>query len=545
MRASIPHRQEREAYGWYPRVTTLPQATRSIMKHFLHSLIVIVVVTLLGIFMLSTPRPSSATNGIPVFSHVFQIVMENHEYSSVIGNSSAPYTNSLAQQYGLATNYYGIRHPSLPNYLAMIGGDTFGITSDCTTCFVNATNLVDRLEGAGKSWKAYMESMPSPCFVGDSGQYVQRHNPFIYFDDIRTNTARCNKIVPFTQFTTDIQNNSLPNYAWITPNLCNDTHDCGVSTGDTWLKTWVPKILASPAWQQNGVLFITYDEGSSSAGCCTYATGGHIVTLVISPLGKAAYQSTVAYDHYSLLHTVENAWGLSELGKTTCACSPPMSDFFGGSAPTPTRTGTATNTPTIRPTSTPTPSGTTPVFSNGFESGNLAAWTSSSGLIVQSVTVHTGSFAAQGNTTNGATYAKKTLPASYSGGYGRVYINLLSFTSQVNLLRFRTAADGSIAYLYVDTAGKLNLRNDAGAATFTSTTPVGSGWHALELHAVINSATSTTEVWLDGVKINALSVTTNLGTTAIGRFQIGEVQSGRTYNVIFDDAVFDIRRIGV
>lgn len=203
-----------------------------------------------------------------------------------------------------------------------------------------------------------------------------------------------------------------------------------------------------------------------------------------------------------------------------------------------------TNTPTntaVPPTNTPAP-GT--IFSDGFESGNLTAWTSSGGLTVQTGVVHSGTYAAQGNTTVGATYAKKTLPSTYTDAYARVYFNILSQASQVNVLRFRTAADGSIAYLYVDTAGKLALRNDAGATTFTSTTIVGSGWHALEFHATI-SATGATEVWLDGVKIPALSVSTNLGTTAIGRLQIGEVQSGRTYNLLLDDAGFNTAPIGL
>ncbi len=307
--------------------------------------------------------PSLATNNsIPAFSHVFEIVMENHEASSIIGSSSAPYMNSLAQKYGLATNYYGIRHPSLPNYLALIGGDTFGITSDCTTCFVNAPNLVDQFEGAGKSWKAYMESMPKPCYIGDSGSlYRQKHNPFIYFDNIRKNTVRCNNIVPLTQFDTDLQNQTVPDYVWITPNMCNDMHDCSVSTGDTWLKTWVGKILASPAWQQNGVLFITFDEGSTNAGCCIVAAGGKIVTLVISPLGKPSYQSSIAYDHYSLLRTIEEAWGLPLLANAGCDCSASMLDFFRSAPSTPTATATptepptATATPTEPPTATATP----------------------------------------------------------------------------------------------------------------------------------------------------------------------------------------------
>ena len=164
---------------------------------------------------------------------------------------------------------------------------------------------------------------------------------------------------------------------------------------------------------------------------------------------------------------------------------------------------------------------------------------------MQSAMVHSGTYAAQGNTTNGNTYAKKTLPTNYTDGYGRIYFNLASYSSQVNLLRYRTSADVSIAYLFVNTSGKLGLRNDTAATTITSATSVGSGWHALEFHVVINGASSTTEVWLDGIKVNDLSITTNLGTTAIGRLQIGEVMTGRTYNVIFDDVIFDTQQIGL
>lgn len=147
----------------------------------------------------------------------------------------------------------------------------------------------------------------------------------------------------------------------------------------------------------------------------------------------------------------------------------------------------------------------------------------------------------------GNTYAKKTLAATYTDAYARIYFNLISFTSQVNLLRLRTAADGSLVYLFVSTTGKLSLRNDVGLVTFTSTTSVtsGSGWHALELHCVINGTSSTTEVWLDNVKINDLSITTNIGTTPIGKFQIGEVQNARIYNVVFDDVAFNTVRIGL
>ena len=195
-----------------------------------------------------------------------------------------------------------------------------------------------------------------------------------------------------------------------------------------------------------------------------------------------------------------------------------------------------------------TPGTRTFVFSDGFETGNLSKWTTNGGLTVQSTIKNTGSFAAQGNTTNGATYAKKLLSTTYTDGYFRIYFYLASgYSSQVNVLRYRTAADGSMGYLFVSTTGQLSLRNDVSAVTTTSATSVSSdAWHALELHLVVNGTSSSTEVWLDNVKINDLSLgAQNWGTTAIGKVQIGEVQTGRIYNVIFDDAAFDTLRIGL
>src|SRR5262249_13637764 len=148
------------------------------------------------------------------------------------------------------------------------------------------------------------------------------------YDDIRLNPTRCAKIVPFTQFAQDLSANSVPNFAWITPNTCHDMHDCAITEGDTWLQTVVPSILASPAWRQNGALFILFDEGTTLAGCCTYAVGGKTARLVISPLGKPAYQSPVASAHFSLLRTIEETWGLPPLKNASCDCSPPMADFF-------------------------------------------------------------------------------------------------------------------------------------------------------------------------------------------------------------------------
>lgn len=325
------------------------------MHRFIKGSLATLLVSACALVFWPIPAPA-ATATIPAFSHIFIIVLENKESSTIIGNAEAPYFNQLAQTYGLATQSHGQRHPSLPNYLALTSGSTHGITSDCTTCFIDAPTIVDQLEAAGHPWKAYIESMPSPCFVGNKGKlYQQKHNPFIYYDTIRTNPMRCANIVPFDTFSADLQANVLPDYVWITPNMCNDMHNCPVSTGDAWLKTWVPQILRSPAWQQDGLLLITFDEGSSKAGCCTNAVGGRIPTLVISPLGKPAYRSSVAYDQYSLLRTVEEAWGLPLLANAASSRSPNLSDFFVQPASVPTITATAPSTPLLTAPTTSTP----------------------------------------------------------------------------------------------------------------------------------------------------------------------------------------------
>jgi hypothetical protein len=197
--------------------------------------------------------------------------------------------------------------------------------------------------------------------------------------------------------------------------------------------------------------------------------------------------------------------------------------------------------------STPAPA-TTPAngvpFQNGFEAG-LTGWTSSSGLAVQSFTVHSGGFAAEGNTPNGATYAKKTLTIPVRDGYARVYFNVKSAASQVNLLRMRSTGSVSLGYAFVSASGQVGFRNDIAATTAMSSAVAGPGWHWIELHLLVNGTVSTNDVWLDGTPLTDISsAMTNLGTSPITEFQIGEVQTGRTYDVVFDDAAFGTQRIG-
>ena len=277
--------------------------------------------------ILPTSTRAASTEYLPNFSHVVIVVMENKEYGEIIGNPNAPYINQLARGFALVRNFYAIRHPSLPNYLALIGGSTFGIESDCTDCHVGATNLVDQLEKRGISWKGYMEGMPNPCYRGaSSGRYAKKHNPFMYFDDIANRPGRCHKVVPLSQLFTDIRGHRLPRFVFITPDLCHDMHDCSIAAGDRFLHSLVPRVLA--ALEPNGVLFLTFDEGESDLGCCQVARGGRIVTIVAGPAARRGARSTLSYSHYSVLRTIEDAWGLPRLRRAACACSRPLSAFF-------------------------------------------------------------------------------------------------------------------------------------------------------------------------------------------------------------------------
>lgn len=260
--------------------------------------------------------------GLPAFSHIFLIVMENKGYNQIIESPAAPYLNSLAARYALATHYVAIDHPSVSNYLALFAGNTFTgpINDNCSTCYVDAPNLADQIESSGRTWKGYMEDLPSPCFLGySSGLYVMRHNPFPYFADIRTNLARCNRIVPYTQMATDLAEGTVPNFSWITPNLCDDMHNCSVSKGDAWLARNVPPILGSSAFRNGGVMFITWDEDE-------FTSFNQIATLVISPKAVPGFRSTVAENHYNLLRTIEVSWGLPPLGGAAGKVA--MSEYF-------------------------------------------------------------------------------------------------------------------------------------------------------------------------------------------------------------------------
>lgn len=278
-----------------------------------------------------TPTPSTATptttspseSGVPAFSHIYLIVMENKEYETIVGNARAPYLNSLIAQYGLATNYTAITHPSEPNYFALFSGSTQGATAD-GVYNLDGKNLADQLEAHGKTWKIFAENVPPNCFTGvvgqdgidGSGVYARKHNPAISFTDISHSPVRCANITDFAHF-----DPAAANYALIIPNLCHDMHDCSVTAGDRFLNGFVPKILNSPTWQNDSVLFITWDEGTTNLG-----GGGRVPLLVISNQVSKGFQSAIPYNHYSLVRTVQDAWGLGCLNETCQANH--LAEFF-------------------------------------------------------------------------------------------------------------------------------------------------------------------------------------------------------------------------
>jgi phospholipase C len=263
---------------------------------------------------------------VPDFKHIIVIFFENHEFDTVIGNSTMPNYNRYAEGATLLTQYYAITHPSLPNYLAVFGGDTFGISSDCETCFVSAPNLMDQVEASGRTWRAYFQDMPHPCFVMDTAIYVQKHNPFMYFDSIRLDATRCDRsVVPFPQLETDLAVGTLPDFVYIMPNSCVSTDDiysdpdCNLSLADGWLGGVMGMLrdyLDPRAATEPYLIVLTWDEGQGSHSCCGLPAqaGGRVPTVLISPLAKNGFQDATPYTHYSLLKTIESAWGLAYLG---------------------------------------------------------------------------------------------------------------------------------------------------------------------------------------------------------------------------------------
>jgi hypothetical protein len=306
--------------------------------------------------------PTAQASGKP--GHVFVINLENKNYDEAWGaDSAAPYLSKTLRTQGvLLTQYYGIDHNSHPNYLAQISGQSSNAMTrlDCpiyakfrqtgtsepgqvdgTGCVYPASvpTLAGQLSSVGKTWKGYMEDMGAPCQhpelgakddhhkakVGD--QYATRHNPFVYFEEITSSPDCQNNVVDYSHFADDLKSADLtPNLSYITPSLCNDGHDTpcvdgrpgGLESADSWLQQQVPAILDSPAFKQDGMLVITFDETeakiSAPSGVPGGTAGGRVGALVISPFTKGGTTSDTTYNHYSLLASIEDIFSVPRLG---------------------------------------------------------------------------------------------------------------------------------------------------------------------------------------------------------------------------------------
>ncbi|MGN6378147.1 MAG: alkaline phosphatase family protein [Gaiellales bacterium] len=273
--------------------------------------------------------PCAGAAAPATYKHVITIMEENHAYSSIIGSSQAPYENSLATACGLAKEYYAESYPSLPNYIALTSGTIPASVAnrDCLpsgSCTTGATSIFDQVGSSG--WKVYAESMPSNCYRKNTsnGLYLPRHTAAPYYT--RQNSACGSQMVPLGGLSSgalasDLASGTLPKYSFVVPNATNDMHGGCVSCGDTWLSNWVPKIIASPAYQNGSTaIFITFDSDNGSAG-------NHIPAIVVSPSVAPGTTSSTRFTHYSLLRTTEDLLGIgSHLGKA--AGAPSMRSAF-------------------------------------------------------------------------------------------------------------------------------------------------------------------------------------------------------------------------
>ena len=273
----------------------------------------------------STSAPSPSVSGVSsnrpcvgaaqpaTWEHVIWIWFENKPSTSIIGSPDASYITTLAASCALAMDYHGITHPSLPNYLAATSGSTNGVADDGGPAAhpLAGPSLFGQVGAAGKEWRSYEESMPSPCALASSGTYAVKHNPAAYFTAVRTDCARWD--VGLDQLTADLGADHLPAFALVTPDLCHDMHSCSVSAGDTWLRRTLPTLLSSSIYAHGTTaILITWDEDDS-------AHGNRVPLLVVAPSVAPQTRIGAKLDHYSLLRTTEQMLGLPFLGSAAQA----------------------------------------------------------------------------------------------------------------------------------------------------------------------------------------------------------------------------------
>jgi hypothetical protein len=289
------------------------------MKHLILRISLTIALLIGALPIVST----SAGTTVPAYQHVFFVIMENHARAQIIGKACCPYINSLASADEQSSNYFAVSHPSLPNYMALSGGAVL-ISQDCTNCTTSATPITQEMDAAGKSWAIYMDGATSNCDLGNSTDVD--HDPFVHYTSIRNNTAYCDAhVLKYTQLASDLTSATTTRaFTWITPNDCHNMHSCKPAKGDAWLKANLPIIFASPAWTtQHSLLVLTWDEDDGSHG-------NNVAFIAVSSDGtthSGGYISTVKYNHYSWLKTLEVMWNLAPLQSNDSNASA-MYDLF-------------------------------------------------------------------------------------------------------------------------------------------------------------------------------------------------------------------------
>jgi phosphatidylinositol-3-phosphatase len=250
-------------------------------------------------------------------AHLIVVVEENHAFEQIIGSPAAPFLNRLAAHGTLLTHYHAIAHPSLPNYVALLSGGTGRIRSDCLHCTISGPTLVDQLEAHHISWAAYLQGLPRPCSsVAHAGAYTEAVDPFMHAADIRHHPSRCDRVLPFSRFPIDLAAGRLPKVVFVMPDLDHDMHSRPVRVADRWLRRLVAQLQASPIWGQDTRLVVTFDESTRAdvRSCCGgLGRGGRIPTIVAGPRIPHGVDPTPS-THYSLLRSIEAAYGLPFLG---------------------------------------------------------------------------------------------------------------------------------------------------------------------------------------------------------------------------------------
>jgi phospholipase C len=275
-------------------------------------------IAIAAVVLLCFSLPAFVAAQVASSSHVIIVVEENHSYSQIIGNSNLPFLNSLASKYSLATQYYANVHPSIGNYFMLTTGQI--ITNDAGHVpIVTADNIVRRILTAGKTWKSYLESVPSVGYLGpDKFPYTRGHNPISYLADVANSSVQRLNLVPFTQFSKDLTNHALHNYSFIVPNQQHNGHNCPPGTSpcsdslilrtlDAWLKNNIGPLLNTTAFQQDGILIIVFDEGKETD---TAHGGGHTATVIVGPKIKKNFRSSQFDQHQNVLRTVLDAMGI-------------------------------------------------------------------------------------------------------------------------------------------------------------------------------------------------------------------------------------------